>query len=118
MALTYATMGAIVKASEQARNLSRSYCPEKVPSRVTPVNGATVRLEQRSNGLDTALSRLVIAGSSPVCSTLGSRFDSGEPTDKAHTPCRGVWYGAVRVRTGVLEWKPIGLIARLHIRVG
>lgn len=43
MALTYATMDVIVKVSEQARNLSRSYCPEKVPSRVTPVNGATVR---------------------------------------------------------------------------
>lgn len=47
MALTYATMGAIVKASEQTRNLSRSYCPEKAPSRVTPVNGATVHLSYR-----------------------------------------------------------------------
>lgn len=70
MAWTYATMGAIVKVSEQARNLSRSYCPEKAyPHLVTWESGATVRLEQRSNGLDTALSRLVIAGSSPVCST-------------------------------------------------
>lgn len=78
MALTYATMDAIVKASEQSRKpVPVVLSGESIPSRVTPVNGATVRLEQRSNGLDTALSRLVIAGSSPVCSTLGSRFDSG-----------------------------------------
>ena len=70
MALTYATMGAIVKASEQSRKPAPVVLSgESIPSRVTPVNGATVRTPRRSNGLDTALSRLVIIGSNPIRGT-------------------------------------------------
>lgn len=43
MALTYATIGAIVKASEQSRKpVPVVLSGESIPSWVTPVNGATV----------------------------------------------------------------------------
>ena len=51
MALTYATMSAIVKVSEQSRKPAPVVLSgESIPSRVTPVNGATVRTPRWSNG--------------------------------------------------------------------